>query len=99
MRVVSVNVGLPRVVEWHGRDVETAIFKEPVDGPVAVRGVNVVGDGQADLRVNGGPNKAVYAYAIEDYAWWSDELGRSLLPATFGENLTFSGVDLSGAEI
>jgi MOSC domain-containing protein YiiM len=99
MYVVSVNVGLPRVVEWHGRNVETAIWKEPVEGRVAVQGVNLVGDGQADLRVHGGPDKAVYSYALEDYSWWSDALGRSLAPGTFGENLTFAGVDLSGAEI
>src|SRR5215831_7047103 len=99
MKVVSVNVGLPRVVEWYGRRVETAIWKEPVEGRVAVRGVNLAGDGQADLRVHGGRDKAVYSYAAEDYAWWSDALGLSLGPGTFGENLTFEGVDLSGAEI
>jgi len=99
MHVVSVNVGLPRVVEWHGRNVETAIWKAPVEGRVAVRGVNVDGDGQADLRVHGGPDKAVYAYAVEDYAWWSDALGRTLAPGTFGENLTVAGVDLSGAQV
>jgi MOSC domain-containing protein YiiM len=95
MRVVSVNVGLPRVVEWHGRQVETAIWKEPVDGRIPVRGVNVDGDGQADLRVHGGRDKAVYSYAIEDYEWWSEQLGRELEPGTFGENLTVSGIDLS----
>lgn len=99
MRVVSVNVGLPRVIEWHGREVSTAIWKEPVDGRVAVRGDNVVGDGQADLRVHGGRDKAVYSYAVEDYAWWSEQLGRELGPATFGENLTTRGIDLSAASL
>jgi len=99
MHVVSVNVGLPRVIEWHGRDVETAIWKEPIEGRVAVRGVNLVGDGQADRRVHGGVAKAVYSYAAEDYAWWADTLGRPFTPGTFGENLTLAGVDLSGAEI
>jgi len=99
MHVVSVNVGLPRVVEWHGRNVETAIWKAPVEGRVPVRGVNVDGDGQADLRVHGGPDKAVYSYAVEDYAWWSDALGRTLASGTFGENLTVAGVDLSGAQV
>jgi MOSC domain-containing protein YiiM len=99
MHVVSVNVGLPRVVEWHGRQVQTAIWKEPVDGRVAIRGVNVVGDGQADLRVHGGQDKAVYSYAVEDYAWWSDQVGRDLGPGTFGENLTTEGIDLSAAPI
>src|SRR5262245_60141471 len=76
--VVSVNVGLPRTVEWHGRLVRTGIWKAPVDARVRVEGVNLVGDGQADRRVHGGPDKAVYAYAVEDYEWWSGELGREL---------------------
>lgn len=94
--VVSVNVGGPRDVGWFGRTVRTAIWKEPVGGRVAVRGVNLVGDDQADRRVHGGPDKAVYAYATEDYAWWAaqgDEVG----PGTFGENLTTEGLDLGGA--
>jgi MOSC domain-containing protein YiiM len=99
MRLVSVNVGRPRIVEWHGREVETAIWKEPVAGRVVVRGVNVDGDGQADLRVHGGRDKAVYSYAVEDYAWWSEQLGRELGPGAFGENLTTEGIDLSAAEI
>jgi MOSC domain-containing protein YiiM len=92
--VVSVNVGGVRTVEWYGRAVTTGIWKVPVDGRVAVRGVNLDGDDQADRRVHGGPDKAVYAYAVEDYAWWSEQLGRELGPATFGENLTMEGVDL-----
>jgi MOSC domain-containing protein YiiM len=92
--VVSVNVGGVRTVEWYGRAVTTGIWKAPVDGRVAVRGVNLDGDDQADRRVHGGPDKAVYAYAVEDYAWWSEQLGRELGPATFGENLTMEGVDL-----
>jgi MOSC domain-containing protein YiiM len=93
-QVVSVNVGRPRTGSWHGRDVTTAIWKEPVRGRRAVRGVNVEGDDQADRRVHGGPTKALYAYAREDYAWWAEELGTSLIPGTFGENLTVAGVDL-----
>ena len=93
--MVSVNVGIPRVTEWHGRMVESGIWKEPVEGRVAVVGVNVDGDGQADPRVHGGPDKAVYTYAAEDYAWWSARLGRLLEPGTFGENLTTNGVDLN----
>jgi MOSC domain-containing protein YiiM len=94
-RVISVNVGTPRVTEWHGRSVESGIWKAPVDGRVAVRGVNVEGDRQADHRVHGGVDKAVYAYAAEDYDWWSDQLGRTIEPATFGENLTTAGIDLN----
>jgi len=98
-RIVSVNVGTPRDVEWFGRTVRTAIWKEPVAGRVAVRGVNLDGDDQADRRVHGGPDKAVYSYAIEDYAWWSEHLGRPTGPGTFGENLTTEGIDLTQAWI
>jgi MOSC domain-containing protein YiiM len=97
--VVSVNVGLPRTVSWYGRNVTTAIWKQPVRGRRPLRGVNVDGDDQADRRVHGGPTKAVYAYALEDYAWWGGVLGTSLDPGTFGENLTVSGVDLAGRVI
>jgi MOSC domain-containing protein YiiM len=94
--VRSVNVGRPRHLEWRGRQVTTAIWKEPVTGAIRVEGVNLVGDDQADRRVHGGPDKAVYAYAIEDYAWWSSHVGR-IGPGTFGENLTTAGVDLTAA--
>ena len=98
-RLVSVNVGVPRVVEWFGRAVESGIWKEPVPGRVSVRGVNLDGDEQADLRVHGGVDKAVYAYALEDYSWWSERLGRTITPATFGENLTTDGIDLNALEM
>ena len=96
--VVSVNVGAPRTVEWQGRQVTSGIWKEPVEGPVVVAGVNLVGDDQADRRVHGGPDKAVYAYAVEDYEWWSATTG-PLAPGTFGENLTTTGIDLTSAHI
>lgn len=92
----SVNVGEPRDVEWFGRTVSTAIWKEPVEGRARVEGVNLAGDDQADRRVHGGPDKAVYAYAEEDIAWWRTthpDVG----PGTFGENLTTAGIDLSEA--
>jgi MOSC domain-containing protein YiiM len=91
-RVVSVNVGQPAVVDWHGRAVSTAIWKQPIAARVRVRGVNVDGDGQADRRVHGGPTKAIYAYSADDYAWWETELGAVLPSGTFGENLTVTGV-------
>lgn len=94
--IVSVNVGSPRTVEWHGKPVSTAIWKVPVKGPIRVEGVNLVGDDQADRRVHGGPDKAVYAYAAEDYEWWSRGSG-PLAPAAFGENLTTTGIDLAGS--
>ncbi|HET8568476.1 MAG TPA: MOSC domain-containing protein [Candidatus Limnocylindria bacterium] len=96
-RLVSVNVGRPRPVERLGTLRRSAIWKEPVAGRVAVRGVNVEGDDQGDRRVHGGPDQAVYAYAREDYEWWERELGQALAPGTFGENLTTEGVDVSGA--
>ena len=92
-RIVSLNLGMPREVEWQGRRFTTAIVKTPAGGPVALRGVNFAGDDQADRRVHGGPDKAVYAYAAEYYAWWEGELGTPLAPGTFGENLTTAGVD------
>lgn len=98
-RVVSVNVGQPRTVEWVGRTVTTSIWKHAVEGRVAVRGVNVDGDAQADRRVHGGEDKAVYAYAAEDYTWWSEGLSRELTPGTFGENITTHGIDLSEAVV
>lgn len=97
--VVSVNVSEPRLVRWRGRDVLTSIFKEPVDGRVAVQGINLIGDDQADRTVHGGPDKAVYAYAREDLDWWSDGLGTVLSPGVFGENLTLAGVEVTGAVI
>lgn len=96
-RLLSVNVAEIREIPWRGRMVRTGIWKFPVDGRVAVRGVNVDGDEQADRRVHGGEFQAVYAYAREDYDWWEVELGRELPPGTFGENLTVAGVDLTNA--
>src|SRR5918992_3281816 len=96
-RLVSVNVGRPRPVDTGSRTVLTAIWKTPVDGRVAVRGVNVDGDDQADRSVHGGADKAVYAYAIEETRAWESELGRALGPGALGENLTVEGVDVSGA--
>ena len=97
--VVSVNVGRPRQVRWHDRTVTTAIWKEPASGRVHAGGVNLDGDDQADRRVHGGPTKAIYAYADEDYRWWAGKLGAPLAPGTFGENLTVAGVDPTAAVI
>src|SRR4051795_3784699 len=97
--VLSVNVGRPAPLATGRRVVRSAIGKTPVPGPVAVRGVNVDGDDQADRRVHGGPDQAVYAYARESYDWWEGELGRSLANGFFGENLTVLGVDVDGSLI
>jgi MOSC domain-containing protein YiiM len=99
-RLLSVNVGRPRQIHARrGRPILSAIGKAPVAGRVRVEGVNVAGDDQADRLVHGGPDKAVYAYAIEDVRWWEDELDRALAPGMFGENLTTEGVDVTGAVI
>jgi MOSC domain-containing protein YiiM len=92
--VVSVNIGLPRTVRWKGRDVTTGIFKDPVGGRVPIRRLNLDGDRQADLEVHGGPAKAVYAYPLEHYAFWQEELGEELPFGAFGENLTVRGLPL-----
>jgi MOSC domain-containing protein YiiM len=97
LRLISVNVGLPKEVDTGRRIVETAIWKTPVEERVKVRHDNLEGDRQADLTVHGGPDKAVYAYAIEETRLWEKELGRDLGPGAFGENLTTEGVDVSGA--
>ena len=93
MKVISINVGLPRTIEWRGEIVETSIFKEPVSGRVRVHRLNIEGDRQSDLTVHGGVNKAVYAYPAEHYAFWRDEFPGVDLPwGAFGENLTTTGL-------
>jgi MOSC domain-containing protein YiiM len=93
MKLVSVNVGLPREVIWEGKAVRTGIFKEPASGRVALRKLNLDGDGQADLSAHGGPDKAIYAYPAEHYDIWRAELpGISLPWGAFGENLTTEGL-------
>lgn len=96
-RVLSVNVGSVREIEWHGRLVTTGIWKHAVSGRVALRGVNLHGDDQADRTVHGGPDKAVYAYAREDYDFWRNQQRIDTSPGLFGENLTTEGLDLSRA--
>jgi MOSC domain-containing protein YiiM len=95
----SVNVGAPRPVQVNGHTVLTAIWKHPASGRVLLCGVNLLGDDQADRRVHGGPDKAVYAYAREDIDWWESELQRSVGLAPFGENLTVKGIPVSEAVI
>jgi MOSC domain-containing protein YiiM len=93
MRVLSVNVGLPREVIHRGKTITTGIFKEPVTGRVAVRTLNLDGDRQADLRVHGGRDKAVYAYPSEFYELWRRERPELDFPwGQFGENLTTEGL-------
>jgi MOSC domain-containing protein YiiM len=96
-QLLSVNVGRPCEFEYNGRPVKSAIWKTPVAGRVQARGVNLEGDDQADRKAHGGPDKAVYAYAIEDTRWWEKELGRSLQHGQFGENITTQGVEVNNA--
>jgi MOSC domain-containing protein YiiM len=101
IKLVSVNTGLPREVMWHGINVTTGIFKEPVRGRVALRKLNLDGDRQADLTVHGGAYKAVYCYPLAHYDYWRRELpGREVPIAMFGENFTvdFSTSDFSTGE-
>ena len=93
MKLISLNVGLPRIVESNGEPVTTGIFKEPVQGPVKLRRLNLDGDRQADLTVHGGISKAVYGYPVEHYEFWKRELPEMELPyGMFGENFTTEGL-------
>jgi MOSC domain-containing protein YiiM len=92
VKLVSVNVGLPRDLLWHGHTVTTGIFKEPVQGRVKLRKLNLDGDRQADLTAHGGEFKAVYCFPLAHYAYWKKELpGRDLPLGMFGENFTVDG--------
>jgi MOSC domain-containing protein YiiM len=95
--VVSVNVGTVHEFEYNGRPARSAIWKSPVAGRIAARGVNLAGDDQADRKAHGGPDKALYVYAVEDVYWWEQEIGRSLGYGEFGENLTTEGIEVNEA--
>jgi MOSC domain-containing protein YiiM len=93
MKIISLNVGLPREVQWHGHTVTTGIFKTPTTARIRLRKLNLDGDRQADLTVHGGEHKAVYCYPVEHYAYWKKKLpGRDLPPGSFGENFTIEGL-------
>jgi MOSC domain-containing protein YiiM len=96
-KVLSVNVGGVREFDYNGRPAKSAIWKAPVLGRVAARAVNLAGDDQADRQAHGGPDKVIYAYAIEDTRWWEQEIGRALAYGEFGENLTIEGIDANAA--
>src|SRR5262245_13609998 len=96
-RVLAVSVGGPREFDYHGRPARSAIWKSPVSGRVAARGVNLAGDDQADRQAHGGPDKAVYAFAVEDARWFETREARTFEYAAFGENLTTEGVEVNAA--
>ncbi len=93
MKIESIQVGMPKTVVFRGKEITTGIFKDPVKGPVLLKTLSLVGDGQADLRVHGGVNKALYAYSLDTYPRW-----RKLRPdleftdGAFGENLSMSSL-------
>src|SRR4051794_3781102 len=93
MKLLSLNVGGPREVEWQGKTVRTAIWKQPVTGPRMVRRINIDGDDQADRLAHGGEHRAVFVYQIESYRYWERELGRDDFSyGQFGENFTVEGL-------
>jgi MOSC domain-containing protein YiiM len=96
-KVLSVNVGGAREFVHDGRAARSAIWKSPVSGRIAARGVNLDGDEQADRRAHGGPDKAIYAYAVEDTRWWERKIARTLEHGQFGENLTTEGIEVNDA--
>lgn len=98
-QLASVNIGQVREVEHNGRTITTGIFKVPTTEPQLIAGIHVGADQQADTNAHGGTDKAVYAYAAEDYSWWESELGRSFEPGVFGENLLTAGIDVSGSRV
>jgi MOSC domain-containing protein YiiM len=98
-KVLSVNVGTVREFDYNGRLARSAIWKSPVAGRIAVRGVNLAGDDQADRKAHGGPDKVVYAYAVEDARWWEQQIGRALVYGELGENLTMEGLKVNDAVV
>ena len=96
-KVLSVHVGAVHEFEYNGRPARSAIWKSPVAGRIAARGMNLEGDDQADRKAHGGPDKVVYAYAVEDTRWWEQEIGRFLAHGEFGENLTTEGIEVNNA--
>jgi MOSC domain-containing protein YiiM len=100
VKLISLNVGLPREVTWHGNAVTTGIFKHPVTGRVALRKLDLDGDRQADLTVHGGEYKAVYCYPLAHYDYWKEQLpGQELPLAIFGENFTTEGLSEDSVHI
>lgn len=92
MHVLSVNAASPATIRFNDEDVETGIYKLPLDGQVSVTRLGISGDSIVDKSVHGGIDQAVYLYHAEDYEWWSQQLGKDLAPGTFGENITLTGM-------
>lgn len=96
MRIHSIQVGMPKTIVYRGKEITTGIFKDQVLSPVMLRTLGVEGDGQADLKVHGGRDKALYAYSRDAYAWWQEHRPQSVYPnGAFGENLTIESLNES----
>ena len=93
MQLISVNIGQERTQQNGPRLETTGIYKLPTQVSAQVRSLGLKGDFVCDTKNHGGPDQAVYVYGMADYAWWSQELGREIVPGTFGENLTVSGLE------
>lgn len=95
LQLIATSVGMPAPLgSWQGEEVESGIRKTPLSAPmVTVATLNLAGDGQADLTVHGGPDKAIYAYPADNWPWWKDQARFDAVPASFGENLTVKGAD------
>ncbi len=99
MQLISVNIGQERAQQNGQRLETTGIYKLPTDQPVQIHSLGVQGDLVCDTKNHGGPDQALYVYGLPDYAWWSQELGRDLLPGTFGENLTVSDLESAAFKV
>lgn len=90
MKVISINIAEPQSFSYQGETVSTGIFKQPIDGSAQISATGISGDHIVDTTVHGGLDQAIYLYSLEDYQWWSKQLGRELEPGAFGENITLS---------
>jgi len=99
MQLISVNIGQERARQYGQRLETTGIYKLPTDQPVQIHPLGLQGDFVCDTKNHGGPDQALYVYGLPDYAWWSKELGRHLLPGTFGENLTVSDLESAAFKV
>jgi MOSC domain-containing protein YiiM len=99
MKIISVNVGRAQSIKSGKSSGMTGIFKRPADGPVVVTALGLAGDAICDTENHGGVDQAVYVYGVPDYDWWSAELGQTLMPGTFGENITLSDLESTGLSI
>jgi len=93
MKLISINVGKERTQQRKDYVETTGIYKMPVNGPVEIKPLGIEGDAICDTKNHGGPDQAIYVYGDADYAWWSNELGKELVPGTFGDNLTISELE------